>query len=121
MKNDTKSNQRLFGYQFGSIYKLYLAKVERKNHTQAELNTVLIWLTGHSKLSLQKMIDSPADLQTFFEKCPKLNPNVSKITGVICGIRVEEITDPTVQKIRYMDKLVDELASGKKLEKILRT
>jgi len=105
---------------FASIYPLYIQKVERKGRTKEELDTVLFWLTGYNKQSLQKQIDQKIDLETFFTKAPQLNPNVSKITGVICGYRVEEIEDPLMQKIRYMDKLVDELAKGKKMEKILR-
>ena len=106
---------------FASIYLLYIQKVEKKGRTKEELNTVLFWLTGYNKKTLQQQIDKKADLETFFAQAPQLNPNVSKITGVICGYRVEEIEDKLMQKIRYMDKLVDELAKGKKMEKILRT
>ncbi len=111
---------RVFAYSFASIYKLYIQKVERKGHTKEELDTVIFWLTGYNKQTLQKQIDKKIDLETFFAQAPQLNPNVSKITGVICGYRVEEIEDKLMQKIRYMDKLVDELAKGKKMEKILR-
>ena len=111
---------RVFAYSFASIYKLYIQKVERKGRTQADLDTVIFWLTGYNKKTLQQQIDKNNDLETFFSEAPQLNPNVSKITGVICGYRVEDIEDKLMQKIRYMDKLVDEVAKGKKMEKILR-
>ena len=111
---------RVFAYSFASIYKLYLQKVEKKGRTQADLDTVLFWLTGYDKKTLQKQIDANNDLKTFFAQAPKLNPNASKITGLICGYRVEEIENKLMQKIRYMDKLVDEVAKGKAMEKILR-
>jgi len=113
-------NARVFAYSFASIYKLYIKKVERKGHTQADLDTVIFWLTGYNKKTLQQQIDTNNDLKTFFAQAPQMNPNVSKITGVICGYRVEEIEDKLMQKIRYMDKLVDELAKGRAMEKILR-
>ena len=115
-----KNNERVFRYSFASIYDLYIKKVERKGRTKDELDEVLFWLTGYNKKTLQQQIDSKNDLEAFFAQMPTLNPNVSKITGLICGYRVEEIEDPLMQKIRYMDKLVDELAKGKKMEKILR-
>jgi hypothetical protein len=111
---------RVFAYSFASIYRLYIEKVEKKGRTQADLDTVLFWLTGYNKKTLQQQIDKKNDLETFFAEAPQLNPNVSKITGVICGYRVEEIENKLMQKIRYMDKLVDELAKGKAMEKILR-
>ena len=111
---------RVFAYSFASIYRLYIEKVEKKGRTQADLDTVLFWLTGYNKKTLQQQIDKKNDLETFFAQAPQLNPNVSKITGVICGYRVEEIENKLMQKIRYMDKLVDELAKGKTMEKILR-
>ena len=111
---------RVFAYSFASIYKLYIQKVERKERTKEDLDTVLFWLTGYNKKTLQQQIDKNNDLETFFAQAPQLNPNVSKITGVICGYRVEDIEDKLMQKIRYMDKLVDEVAKGKKMEKILR-
>ena len=113
-------NTRVYRMSFASIYPLYIQKVERKGRTKAELDTVLFWLTGYDKKTLQNQIDKKVDLETFFAKAPQLNPNVSKITGVICGYRVEEIEDKLMQKIRYMDKIVDELAKGRKMEKILR-
>ena len=111
---------RVFAYSFASIYKLYIQKVERKGRTQADLDTVIFWLTGYNKKTLQQQIDKNNDLETFFAQAPQMNPNVSKITGVICGYRVEEIENKLMQKIRYMDKLVDEVAKGKTMEKILR-
>ena len=111
---------RVFAYSFASIYRLYIEKVEKKGRTQAELDTILFWLTGYNKKTLKQQIDKKSDLETFFAEAPQMNPNVSKITGVICGYRVEDIEDKLMQKIRYMDKLVDELAKGKTMEKILR-
>ena len=111
---------RVYRIHFASVYPLYIQKVEKKGRTKEEVDTVLFWLTGYDKKSLQKQIDKKADLETFFAQAPALNPNVSKITGVICGYRVEEIEDKLMQKIRYMDKLIDELAKGKAMEKILR-
>ena len=111
---------RVFSYSFASIYKLYIQKVERKGRTQADVDAVIFWLTGYNKKTLQHQIEKNNDLETFFAQAPQMNPNVSKITGVICGYRVEEIEDKLMQKIRYMDKLVDEVAKGKTMEKILR-
>ena len=111
---------RIFSYSFASIYRLYIKKVERKGRTKEDVDTVIFWLTGYDKQTLQQQIDKNNDLQMFFAQAPKMNPNVSKITGVICGYRVEEIEDKLMQKIRYMDKLVDEVAKGKTMEKILR-
>jgi len=111
---------RVFAYSFASIYPLYIEKVKKKGRTQADLDTVLFWLTGYNKKTLQQQIDMKIDLETFFAQAPQLNPNVSKITGLICGYRVEAIENKLMQKIRYMDKLVDELAKGKTMEKILR-
>ena len=112
---------RIFKMSFASVYPHYINKAEKKGRTKDEVDTVICWLTGYSQHELQQQIDSKTDFETFFEKAPQLNPNVSKITGVICGYRVEEIEDELMQKIRYMDKLVDELAKGKKMEKILRS
>lgn len=114
-------NTRIFKMSFATVYPLYIKKVERKGRTASEVDKVIMWLTGYSKKSLQKQIDAEVDFERFFQKAPKLNPNASKITGVICGYRIEDIEDPLMQKIRYMDKLVDELAKGKTMKKILRT
>jgi len=113
-------NARVFKMPFASVYPLYIKKVERKGRTKEEVDAIIFWLTGYNKQSLQKQIDKKNDFETFFSQAPQLNPNVSKITGVICGYRVEEIEDKLMQKIRYMDKLVDELAKGRAMEKILR-
>lgn len=118
MKTD---NTRVYRMAFATVYPLYIKKVERKGRTKEELDTIIFWLTGYDKQTLQAQIDSKADYETFFAEAPELNPNVSKITGVICGYRVEEIEDKLMQKVRYLDKLVDELANGRKMEKILRT
>lgn len=113
------NNERVYKLIFASVYPHYLKKVETKGRTKAELDTIICWLTGYTQKQLQQQIDKKVDLETFFASA-KLNPNASKITGVICGYRVEEIEDPLMQKIRYMDKLIDELAKGKAIEKILR-
>lgn len=105
---------------FASVYPLYIQKVERKGRTKAEVDTIIYWLTGYDEKGLQQVIANKTDFQTFFAAAPQLNPNVSKITGVICGYRVEEIEDKLMQKVRYLDKLIDELAKGKAMEKILR-
>src|ERR1700741_4193980 len=114
------NNARVFAYSFASIYPLYIQKVEKKGRTKEELDAVIFWLTGYDKKTLKQQIDKKNDLETFFAQAPQINPNVSKITGVICGYRVEEIEDKLMQQIRYLDKLVDELAKGKTMEKILR-
>jgi len=111
---------KIFKMSFASIYPHYVAKVEKKNQTKNELDEVICWLTGYNWVDLEKVIDDQIDLETFFEQAPAMNPNAELIKGVICGVRVEEIDDPLMQKIRYMDKLVDELAKGKVMEKILR-
>lgn len=105
---------------FATVYPLYIQKVEKKNRTKAEVDTVICWLTGYTQKALQKQIEKKVDFQTFFNEAPEINPNVSKITGVICGYRIEEIEDPLMRNIRYMDKLVDEIAKGRPMEKILR-
>jgi hypothetical protein len=111
---------RVFALTFAGVYPHYVKKAETKGRTKEELDEVIRWLTGYSETGLEKVISEKADLRTFFDKAPKFNPNASLIKGVVCGIRVENIEDPLMQKIRYMDKLIDELAKGKKMEKILR-
>lgn len=111
---------RVYKLVFASVYPLYIKKAEAKGRSKEEVDAIISWLTGYNKQTLQKQIDAKADFETFFAQAPALNPNVSKITGVICGYRVEEIEDPLIQKIRYLDKLIDELAKGKTMEKILR-
>jgi hypothetical protein len=113
-------NSRVYRLSFASVYPQYIQKAEKKGRTKEEVDAVIIWLTGYNKQSLQKQIDKKCNLDTFFVQASQMNPNASKITGVNCGYRVEEIEDELMQKIRYMDKLVDELAKGKTMEKILR-
>jgi hypothetical protein len=113
-------NARVFKMTFAGVYPHYVVKVEKKGRTKEELHTVICWLTGYDEKGLQKQIDKKSSLETFFAEAPQIHPNVSMITGVICGYRVEEIEDKLMQKIRYMDKLVDELAKGRKMDKILR-
>jgi hypothetical protein len=113
-------NTRVFKMAFASVYPHYVAKAEKKGRTKAELHAIIHWLTGYDEQSLQQQIENRVDFQTFFANAPHMNPHVSKITGVICGYRVEEIEDPLMQQIRYLDKLIDELAKGKKMETILR-
>jgi hypothetical protein len=113
-------NTRVFKMPFATVYPLYIKKVERKGRTKAEVDTIISWLTGYDSESLQQQIDKKTDFETFFAEAPQLHPNASKITGVICGYRVEEMEDKLMQKIRYMDKLIDELAKGRTMEKILR-
>lgn len=105
---------------FASVYPHYIAKAEKKGRSKEEVDTIIRWLTDYTEEQLQRLIEDKITFQTFFGEAPQLNPNVSKITGVICGYRVEEIEDPLMQKIRYLDKLIDELAKGKPMEKILR-
>ena len=106
---------------FASVYPLYLQKAQKKGRTKSEVDAVIFWLTGYDGQMLQQQIANKVDFETFFADAPQINPNVAKITGVICGYRVEEIEDPLMQKIRYLDKLVDELAKGRAMEKILRS
>src|SRR6478736_176462 len=113
-------NTRVYRMTLASVYPHYIAKAEKKGGTKEEVDEIIYWLTGYNKKSLQQQLDKKNDFQIFFAQAPKLNPNVSKITGVICGYRVEEIEDKLMQKIRYLDKLVDELAKGRAMEKILR-
>jgi hypothetical protein len=113
-------NQRAFKMSLASVYPLYINKAARKGRTKEEVDTIIYWLTGYNQKTLQQQIDKKVDFETFFAQAPQINENVSKITGVICGYRVEEIEDKLMQKIRYLDKLIDELAKGKTMEKILR-
>jgi hypothetical protein len=105
---------------FASVYPHYIQKAEKKGRTKDELDEIIFWLTGYDKQTFQQLLDNKTDFETFFAQAPQLNPNVSKITGVICGYRIEEIEEPLMKKIRYLDKLVDELAKGKTMDKILR-
>ncbi|MFL5763148.1 MAG: DUF2200 domain-containing protein [Bacteroidia bacterium] len=114
------NKDRYYKLVFASVYSLYIKKVETKGRTKDELNEVIFWLTGYDKKTLQKQIDQKNDFETFFKQAPKFNPNAKMITGLICGYRVEEIEDKVVWKMRCLDKLIDELAKGKTMEKILR-
>ena len=111
---------KIASYAFSKIYPMYIQKVERKGRTKEELDRVIIWLTGYDQAGLQRQIDRDIDLEVFFAEAPEINANANKITGKICGVRVEEVADPLTQQIRWMDKLVDEVANGKAMEKILR-
>jgi len=111
---------RIFTTSFASVYPYYVLKAEKKGRTKAEVDNIICWLTGYTQQALQQQIDLKNDFETFFAQAPQINQNASKITGVICGYRVEEIEDELMQKIRYLDKLIDELAKGKTMEKILR-
>ena len=114
------NHTRVFKMSFASVYPHYVQKAEKKGRTKEEVDAIICWLTGYTLPALQQQIDQKSDFETFFAQAPQINPNVSKITGVICGYRVEDIEDPLMQQIRYLDKLVDELAKGKPMEKILR-
>lgn len=115
------ANDRVFAMSFASVYPHYVAKAEKKGRTKEEVDECIRWLTGYTKAGLAKQIEKRTSFREFFEKAPRMNPDASLITGVVCGIRVEDIEDPLMQKIRYLDKLIDELAKGRKMEKILRT
>jgi hypothetical protein len=116
----TMAKHRVFGIEFAKVYPLYVQKAERKDRTKEEVDQVICWLTGYSSAGLRKQIKQKSDLETFFEQAPRMHPNCALIKGVVCGVRVEDVEDPLMQKIRYMDKLIDELAKGKAMEKILR-
>jgi hypothetical protein len=117
---DSKNTERVYKMSFAGVYPHYINKAEKKGRTKAELDTIICWLTGYNQQELQQQIDNKVNFEAFFSQAPQLNPNASKITGVICGYRVEDIEDPLIQKVRYLDKLVDELAKGKAMGKILR-
>lgn len=114
------TGHRIFTTPFAKVYPMYVQKAERKNRTKAEVDQIICWLTGYDQAGLQRQIEAENDFETFFAQAPAMNPNTSLIKGVVCGIRVEEVEDPLMQKIRWLDKLVDELAKGKAMEKILR-
>lgn len=116
----TKRTERIYRMAFGSVYPMYIQKAERKNHTKEEVDQIIFWLTGYDQAGLQQQIDQGNDFKTFFARAPAFNPKSSQIMGSVCGVRVEEIEDPLMQKIRYLDKLIDELAKGKAIEKIFR-
>ena len=111
---------RVFAMTFASVYPMYVAKAERKNRTREEVDQIICWLTGYDQAGLRRQIEQENDIETFFAQAPALHPKSSLIKGVVCGVRVEDIEDPLMKKIRYLDKLIDELAQGKTMEKILR-
>lgn len=114
------ANQKVFQMDFGKIYEMYIQKVERKGRTKKELDTITMWLTGYDETNLKKQLDSHVTIEEFYTFAPQIHPNAAKITGSICGVRIADIQDPLMLNIRYLDKLVDELAKGKDIEKILR-
>lgn len=120
MKQDVLTKHRIYTMSFARVYPEYIAKAERKGRTKAEVDEIIRWLTGYSQKEFEKQLEHQTDLETFYGSAPKPNPSRNLIKGVICGIRVEDIKDPTMQEIRYLDKLIDELAKGKPMEKILR-
>ena len=111
---------RIFGYQFAKLYPMYVHKAERKNRTRQEVDQIIRWLTGYSEAALQRQIEGDSDLTSFFAEAPAMNPKTALIKGTVCGVRVEDVEDPLMRKIRYLDKLIDELAKGRPMEKILR-
>jgi hypothetical protein len=115
-----KTREKVYRMTFGSVYPLYLTKVEKKGRTKGEVDKIITWLTGYDSEQIGDLVRNGIDFENFFRQSPSFNPNASKITGMICGYRVEEITDEIIQKVRYLDKLIDELAKGKAMEKILR-
>ena len=116
-----KNFQRVIEMSFASVYPHYITKAEKKNRTRTEVDEIIFWLTGYTEKDLEEILTNKTNFQDFFENAPNFNPNATKIKGVICGYRVEEIENPLMQKIRYLDKLIDELAKGKTMEKILRS
>lgn len=120
MDNSEKTNERVYKMIFAKVYPMYIAKAERKGRTKEEVDTIICWLTGYNKKQLESQIKNETNIEKFITKAPKLNPSRVLIKGVICGIRVEEIKDPIMREVRYLDKLIDELAKGKSMEKILR-
>ena len=115
------ARHRVFAMKFAKVYPLYVQKAERKNRTQEEVDQIICWLTGYNHAQLRQQIEQENDFETFFARAPAIHPNRSLIKGVVCGVRLEEIDDPLMKNIRYLDKLIDELAKGKAMEKILRT
>ena len=114
------TKHRIFIMEFSRVYPLYVKKAERKNRSKDEVDRIIRWMTGYSQAGLEKQLKKQSDFETFFAQAPAINPNTSLIKGVVCGIRVEEVKDPLMRKIRYLDKLIDELAKGKAMDKILR-
>lgn len=117
---NSKSIERVYKMSFAGVYPHYITKAEKKGRTKAEVDEIIFWLTGYDAKALQEIIDNKTNFEDFFNQAPAMNPNATKITGVICGYRIEEIEDPIMKKVRYLDKLIDELAKGKPMDKILR-
>lgn len=121
MTTNEKTLKRVYAINFASVYPLYIAKVEKKGRTKSEVDTVICWLTGYSQRELEGQLKKQKNIEAFFQEAPKMNPARTLIKGVICGVRVEDIQEPLMREVRYLDKLVDELAKGKAMEKILRS
>ena len=121
MKKDISSKPRIYTISFACIYPMYIAKAERKGRTKTEVNEIIRWLTGYTQKQFESQLKKETDLETFYAEAPQLNPARALVKGVICGVRIEEIKEPTMREIRYLDKLIDELAKGKAMEKVLRT
>jgi hypothetical protein len=119
-KKAVAAKPAFYAMSFARVYPLYIQKAEKKGRTKAEVDEIIFWLTGHKPASLQKVLDEQVDLETFYAKAPRFQPKANLITGVVCGVRVEEIEDKTMRRIRFLDKLIDELAQGRAMEKILR-
>ncbi len=117
----SKKNERVYKMKFSAVYPMLVQKAEKKGRTKDEVDTVILWLTGYDADGLRTQIEREVNFETFFSEAPQINPNADKITGVVCGVRVEEIEDPLIKKVRWLDKLVDELAKGRAMEKVLRT
>lgn len=120
MQENEKTRQRIYKMEFARVYPLYIAKAKRKSRTKKEVDEIIRWLTGYTAKGIETQLKKHTDFETFFAEAPRLNPARSKITGVVCGVRVEDIKDPVVQNVRYLDKQIDELAKGRTMEKILR-
>lgn len=117
---DPNKKPRVYGYNFASVYPLYIAKAEKKGRTKAEVDQIIFWLTGYTQKQFEAQLEKQTDLETFYAEAPQLNPNRKLVKGIICGVRVEDIKEPTMQALRYLDKLIDELAKGKTMDAILR-
>jgi hypothetical protein len=120
MEQSKKANHRIYAMKFSKVYPMYVQKAERKDRTKKEVDQIICWLTGYTAAGLKKQLAQENDIETFFAQAPAFHPRSSLITGVVCGVRIEQIEDPLMRKIRYLDKLIDELAKGKAMEKILR-
>jgi len=120
MKNDSSAKHRIYSMKFSGVYPHYVTKAEKKKRTKKEVDEIICWLTGYSQKELQQQITRETNFEAFFDQAPALNPNTALIKGIVCGVRIEDIDDPLMKKVRYLDKLIDELAKGRPMEKILR-